>query len=169
MPITTGAFPDVSVRRRADAVKLFNSNRRLVETMLPVFMAGIPEDGPSSSEIQQYALMGLWSAALKYDPAKGAAFESYARIRIRAHVLHHRHGDHRGGGVDPRPRPHRHCELLPRLHPRVQTNGLDADVHGIHEGQRPGSDFLVDCVQSYTYTRGHDAHPPPTHHSQFHP
>ncbi len=42
-----------------------------------------------TEDVRQLALLGLWDAALTYDPGKGAPFTTWAVWRMRSHVRGH--------------------------------------------------------------------------------
>ena len=65
---------------------LYAKNLRLVGLCLSRFSS---LTGPDREDAQTAGLLGLWSAACRFDPAKGFRFSTYATDTIRGFILRH--------------------------------------------------------------------------------
>lgn len=111
----------------------FRSGQELVEQYAPLvkriarhLMARLPSSVVLDDLIQA-GMVGLLEALKKYDPCKGASFETYAGIRIRGAIIDEvRRGDwtprsvHRNG--------RRVSEAIARVEARTGRDALDAEV-----------------------------------------
>ncbi|KAA0876627.1 RNA polymerase sigma factor FliA [Nitrincola tapanii] len=111
----------------------FNSSQDLIAQYAPLvkriaqhLMARLPAS-VTLDDLLQSGMIGLLEAARKYDPSKGASFETYAGIRIRGAIIDEvRRGDwtprsvHRNG--------RRVAEAIQAVEARTGRDATDAEV-----------------------------------------
>src|SRR5690606_9783062 len=75
------ARPGAGSRRR-----LFEHYRRFAERIAHAHLTRRPSGNFDRSDVRQLAFEALLQAIDRFDPARGAPFEAYARIRINGHI-----------------------------------------------------------------------------------
>lgn len=75
-----------SQNTKADAEALVQTHAPLVKKIALHLMARLP-DSIQLDDLLQAGMVGLLEAASKYEPSRGASFETYAGIRIRGAIV----------------------------------------------------------------------------------